>query len=259
MCLVNEQCLAYGTNSSLIFLELKKNSKDSSINLDNSNTNNQVIELNSNIYFMASLPNSDQLICACVEDLYFLMKENHIWIKKQMITLTGYGLINCITLSPDSTKLITASINGLVDLFEIKWKKSLISRHFEINFIGSNQILIKNSGRETNQMEVNVLIRSKSEIKKIKILKRRYAVVWTRNSLIFSDLEVATSDTGKNFKQFTEIDWSGGLSTDELRFCFDFESVVLINVIGELYIYQLSNGQLLISIRTDFISTNLMR
>lgn len=216
-----------------------------------------MLELNAPICYLAGLPNGDQLACSCTDEFHLFTKEHHLWTKKQTIALNGYGLINGLSLSPDATKLITTSINGLVDLFEIKWKKSLISRYFEINFMGSNQISVRSS-KESHLPEINVLIRSKSEIKNVKIVKRRYAIVWTKNSLIFSDLEVA-SNSSSNAKQFTEIDWTGMTTASELRFCFDFDSVVLINVIGELYIFQLSNGQLLTSVRTDFISPHLMR
>lgn len=246
LCLVTEQCLAYGTNSSLTILELRNETIENS-------SDKQVLELNSQIYYLTSLPNGELIVCGCVEEYHVITKENHVWVKGQTVCLNGYGLINSLSLSPDGTKLITSSINGLIDLFEIKWKKSLISQFFEINFIGNNQISIKNGPDLPDN--VNVLIRSKYEIKKVKILKRRYAIVWTKNSLIFSDLEVASSS---NLKKFNEIDWNG-MSSNELRFCFDYENVLLINVIGELYIYQISNGQLLTSVRTDFISPHLMR
>lgn len=210
---------------------------------------------------MTCLPNGELLVCGCVEEFHLFTRENQIWVKSQSVSLNGYGLINSLSLSPDGTKLITSSINGLVDLFEIKWKRSLLSKYYEINFIGSNQISIRNS-RESNLIpDLNVLIRSKNEIKRVKILSKRYVIVWTRNSLIFSDLEVASGLSINNFaskQQFIEIDWSG-MATTEVRFCFDYENVILINVIGELFIYQFSNGQLLTSVRTDFISPHLIR
>ena len=252
MCLVNEQYLAYGTNSSLTILDLK-----SSATAGESASDKQVLELNSQIYNLTNLPNGELLICASAEEFHILSKQNYQWIKNQTVSLNGYGLINGLCLSPAGDRLITTSINGLVDLFEIKWKKSLVNSYFEISFISTNQILIR-SAKESNLPEINVLIKSRFEIKKVKILKRRYAIVWTKSSLIFSDLEVATTSNSQANKQFNEIDWNG-MSTSELRFCFEFDNVLLINVIGELYIYQISNGQLLISVRTDFISTHLMR
>lgn len=244
---MSEQCLAYGSsNGSLTILELAKSVAE----------NRQVLELDSAICYLTGLPNGELLVCGCPEEFHIFSKgANQLWIKSQTVGLNGYGMINGLSLSPDGTRLITTSMNGLVDLFEIKWKKSLISKYYEINFMGSNQISIKNA-KDSDLAEVNVLIRSRHEIKKVKILQRRYAIVYTKNSLIFSDLEVASSNSSS--KQYHEIDWNG-MSTSELRFCFDYENVLLINVIGELYIFQASNGQLLTSVRTDFISPHLMR
>ena len=250
LCLVSEQYLAYGSsNGSLTILELARQTRQA-----DSNANKQVLELDSAICYLAA--NGELLVCGCAEEFHIFSRENNgIWSKGQTVSLNGYGLINGLSLSPDGTRLITTSVNGLVDLFEIRWKKSLISKYFEINFMGSNQISIK-SAKDAELADVNVLIRSRHEIKKVKILQRRYAIVYTKNSLIFSDLEVASSSSQK---QFHEIDWNGIASTSELRFCFDYENVLLVNVIGELYIFQISNGQLLTSVRTDFISPHLMR
>lgn len=252
LCLVNEQYLAYGSsNGSLTILELARLARQ------DGNANRQVLELDSAICYLAA--NGELLVCGCAEEFHIFSREaNQLWTKSQTVALNGYGLINGLSLSPDGTRLITSSVNGLVDLFEIKWKKSLISKYYEINFMGSNQISIK-SAKDADLPDVNVLIRSRHEIKKVKILQRRYAIVFTKNSLIFSDLEVASSTGNSQQKQFHEIDWTGIASTSELRFCFDYENVLLINVIGELYIFQISNGQLLTSVRTDFISPHLMR
>lgn len=256
LCLVSEQYLAYGSShSSLTILELARNSPT-----NESNANRQVLELESAICHLTGMPNGELLVCACAEEFHiFTRQANQLWTRSQTVALGGYGLINSLSLSPDGTRLITASVHGLADVFEIKWKKSLISKYYEINFMGSNQISIKSSKESEGLAEVNVLIRSKKyEIQKVKILQRRYAIVYTKNSLIFSDLEVASSSVG-NSKQYHEIDWNGIMSTSELRFCFDYENVLLINSVGELYIFQISNGQLLTSVRTDFISPHLMR
>lgn len=252
LCLLSEQYLAFGSShSSLTILELTKNSSTNE-------ANRQVLELESAICHLTGLPNGELLVAACAEEFHIFTREaNQLWTRSQTVALGGYGLINSLSLSPDGTRLITASVHGLADVFEIKWKKSLISKYFEINFIGSNQISIKSSKESDQSAEVNVLIRSKRhEIQKVKILQRRYAIVYTKNSLIFSDLEVASSSAGK---QFHEIDWNGIMSSGELRFCFDYENVLLINSVGELYIFQVSNGQLLTSVRTDYISPHLMR
>ena len=252
---MSEQYLAYGSsNGSLTILDLSRSSREA-----DGNANRQVLELDSAICCLTGMPNGELLVCGCAEAFHVFSREaNQPWTRSQTVVLSGYGLINSLSLSPDGTRLVAASVSGVVDLFEIKWKKSLISKYYEINFMGSNQISIKNA-KDAGLPELNVLIRSRHEIKKVKILQRRYAIVYTKNSLIFSDLEVASSSAGSHSKQFHEIDWNGIMSASELRFCFDYENVLLINVIGELYIFQISTGQLLTSVRTDFISPHLMR
>jgi len=61
-------------------------------------------------------------------------------------------------------------------------------------------------------------------------------------------------------KQITiqsEIAWQG-LTTQGVKFSFDYENVVLISAVGELFLVELGQDKILGSVRTDFISPHLL-
>ena len=56
----------------------------------------------------------------------------------------------------------------------------------------------------------------------------------------------------------SEIEWHGH-TTQGVKFSFDYENVVLISAVGELFLIELGEDKILGSVRTDFVSPHLLR
>lgn len=155
-------------------------------------------------------------------------------------------LITGLSWSHDATKLVVGTLHGGLELFTFQWKRKIIGGNHEVNYVGSNQIVIKDV-----TSNISGVFRARSEIKDVRIVRDRFAVIWTKNSLVVGDIHNSASKT-------SEIDWHG-VTQDGVKFCFDYEGVVLVNVVGELYLVELGSNQLLASVRTEFVNPHLMR
>ncbi|OTF82912.1 hypothetical protein BLA29_007398 [Euroglyphus maynei] len=120
----------------------------------------------------------------------------------------------------------------------------MVGNRFEINYVGNRQLVIRDL--QTNQSKMFV---SNFDIQEVKIIKESFVVIWTTNTLIMGSLS--------NDSQRSEIEWLG-LTTRGVKFSFDYENVALISAVGELYLVELGQNQILGSVRTDFISPHLI-
>lgn len=211
-----------------------------------SRNNRQVVEFGSDISCASSAPSGNIIIIGSGDRVIVFSLDAQFWRQNQVIELAGAVLITGLHWSKDATKLIAGSVNGALELFLFQWKRKLIGENHEVNYIGSNQIVIKDSKANTSSV-----YRSNSEIKDVKIVRERYAIIWTMNTLIVGDMLLADSRP-------SEIDWTG-MSQEGVKFCFDYDGVVLVNLVGELHLIELGNDELLTSVRTDFVNPNLMR
>lgn len=205
----------------------------------------QVLELGVEINIASSSPSGNLIVIACNESLILFKFENY-WRKGQTINLTGGHLITCISWTKDGTRMCVATVNGGVELFSFEWKKKMIGDKFQVDFVGGNQVVISDISTK-----VKALFKSEHEIEDVKIIRDNYAVVKTSATLIVGDiLENSPEKT-------SEVEWTG-MSMKGTRFSFDYEGVVLINVVGELYVIELGQNDFLCSVRTDFVNPHLM-
>ena len=163
----------------------------------------------------------------------------------QTVNLSGALLITGLTWSADGTKLVTAALNGSIELFRCRWKSKLLGSRFEVNYIGLRQIVINDLERKYTSM-----FSAAFDIRDVKIIKANFVIIWTAATLIMASLTEP--------KARSEIEWHG-LTTQGVRFSFDYENVVLISAIGELFLIELGQDKILGSVRTDFVSPHLLR
>ncbi|RWS27118.1 Wimple/ift172-like protein, partial [Leptotrombidium deliense] len=215
-------------------------------NAGRSGSSKQNIELGEEITCATTVPSGNNILLTSLDKIIIFSLESKSWKKTSEIELQGARLITSLVWSKDGTKLLVGSVNGAVELFSCQWKRKLIGDKHEINYVGHNQVVIKDlSGNTTS------VYRSNSEIRDVRIVRESFVIIWTTNSLITGSLKDAQN-------RFSEIDWTS-LPTEGVKFCFDYELVVLISVVGELYIVEIGSNQLLASVRTEFVNPHLMR
>lgn len=208
--------------------------------------NRQTVEVGGDITCATASPTGNIVIACTMEKFIVFSLEGQYWRQSQVLECHGAMLLTGLSWSADGTKLVVGTLNGALELFTFQWKKKLIGAHHEVNYVGSNQIVIKDT-----QSNMSGVFRASSEIKDVRIVRDRFAIIWTKNSLLIGDINNSQSKS-------SEIDWHG-ITQEGVKFCFDYEGVVLVNVVGELYLVELGNNQLLASVRTDFVNPHLMR
>lgn len=138
-------------------------------------------------------------------------------------------------------------MNGAVDLFRCKWKSKLLGGgRFEVNYVGPRAIAINDL-----ETKATAMFSAGSDIQDVKLFKGAFVVIWTSTTLILAGL-------AEPVKSRSEIEWHG-LATSGVRFSFDYENVVLISAVGELFLVELGEDKILGSVRTDFVSPHLLR
>ena len=130
-------------------------------------------------------------------------------------------------------------------MFRCRWKTKLLGSRFEVNYIGPRQVSINDLERNFTSM-----FATQYDIRDVKIIKQNYVVLWTAGTLIMASLNEP--------KARSEIEWHG-LTTQGVKFSFDYENVVLISAVGELFLIELGQDKILGSVRTDFVSPHLLR
>lgn len=237
---------AAGSDGRILFHELITESNDtrkstSSIN----NVSKQTMEYGQDISIAVSSPSGTVIILVSQESFIVFELESRTWKQKLTVTLNNSFLITGLCWSVDGTKLIVSTINQAIKLFTCRWQSKLIGNRFEINYVGVRCIVIK----DVLSNNKSAMFASNFDIQQIKIIKENFVIIWTTNTLIMGNLS--------NDYQRSEIEWTG-VTNRGVKFSFDYENVVLISAIGELYLVELGQNQILGSVRTDFISPHLI-
>ncbi|KAJ6223282.1 hypothetical protein RDWZM_001827 [Blomia tropicalis] len=206
----------------------------------------QTIEWGSNLNEATCSPSGTIVIFSSKENLIvFEMETNsRTWRMKMTVKLSGSFLITGLCWSLDGTRLFTSYLNGGIDQFRCRYRSKLYGARFEVNYIGNRQLAIN----DLEQKSISSFT-SNSDILDVRIIKQAFAVVWTANTLIMGSLT--------DPKARSEIEWHG-LTTSGVRFSFDYENVVLISAVGELFLVELGQDKILGSVRTDFVSPHLL-
>ena len=99
------------------------------------------------------------------------------------------------------------------------------------------------------EMGISASYKSSYDIKDIKLVKEFFVVIWTQNSIILGDL--------REPEVRSEVNWAG-ITRTGVKFSFECQNAVLINVVGELYLVELGSNEFLSSVRTDFVNPLLL-
>lgn len=233
---------AAGSDGRILFHELVTETSDS--RKTTSSTNKQTMEYGQDISIAVSSPSGTVIILVSQESFIVFELESRIWKQKLTVNLNNSFLITGLCWSVDGTKLIVSTINQAIKLFTCRWQSKLIGNRFEINYVGVRCIVIKDV-----LLNKSAMFSSNFDIQQIKIIKENFVIIWTTNTLIMGNLT--------NDYQRSEIEWTG-VTNHGVKFSFDYENVVLISAIGELYLVELGQNQILGSVRTDFISPHLI-
>lgn len=205
----------------------------------------QTIEWGADLSNAIASPSGTIVFFSSRDNLVMFELEARTWKHKITVNLNGSLLITGLAWSIDGTKLVTSSLNGSIELFKCRWKSKLLGSRFEVNYIGVRQIVINDL-----ESKVTSMFTAQTEIRDVKIIKQNFVIIWTAATLIMASLS--------NPKARSEIEWHG-LTTEGVKFSFDYENVVLISAIGELFLIELGQDKILGSVRTDFISPHLLR
>ena len=206
----------------------------------------QNIEFGADISCAVSSPSGNIIVVSSLEKLIVFELETRVWRQKNVIELSGAYLITGLHWSVDGTKVLAGTLYGGTELFACKWKTKLIGDRLEISYVGNRQVVIKDLQNGSTAM-----FQSNFDITDVKIIHENFVVILTANTLILGDIREPDS-------KVSEIDWNG-MTTEGVKFSFDYENVALINVVGELYLVELGSNELLASVRTDFVNQHLMR
>lgn len=206
----------------------------------------QNIEFGNDLSAAVSSPSGNIIVLSSLEKLILFELDSRVWRQKNVIELSGSYVITGLHWSVDGTKLLVGTLYGGVELFVCKWKTKIFGDKLEINYVGNRQVVIKDLHKGGT-----AVFQSNFDIKDVKIIRENFVVILTANTLILGDIREPN-------EKVSEIDWNG-MTTEGVRFSFDYENVALINVVGELYLVELGSDQLLASVRTDFVNQHLMR
>ena len=219
-----------------------KSSNDSSVT-----KSKQSIELGSDISYASAAPSSNVIIVSIMDRMIVLNFDtnSHSWKQLNNIELEGGHLITCIQWSRDGTKVVIGTVNGGLELFSFQFRKKKLNECLEVDYVGTSQVVI----RDVLNQGPSATFRSSYEIKDVKIVRDVYIIIWSSNSLILGDI--------RQPGVISELDWTG-MTQAGVKFCFDYDNVILISVVGELFIVEFGSNSVLSSVRTDFVNPHLM-
>lgn len=236
-----------GSDGRLVFLQTHLTNQfdgpQSSLNQSlNQSLKRQTIELDDEILALAFSPSGNILIASILDKVTVFELDGKIWKQSQVVQLEGAYLLTSLFWSRDGAKVIIGTINGAIELFTFKWKRKKIGGRFNVDFIGTNQVNI--SGER-----ISASFSSSSDTKDVKLVKEYFVVIWTQSSLIVADL--------REPEKCSQVNWTG-MTKNGVKFSFEYQNIVLINVVGELYILELGCNEFLSSVRTDFVNPLLI-
>eukprot|EP01022_Parablepharisma_sp_SALTPOND_P020315 TRINITY_DN365_c0_g1_i1.p1 TRINITY_DN365_c0_g1~~TRINITY_DN365_c0_g1_i1.p1 ORF type:complete len:1766 (-),score=259.62 TRINITY_DN365_c0_g1_i1:1103-6400(-) len=165
------------------------------------------------------------------------------WDETTIKKIENYYSISAISWKKDGSKLVTGSLCGSVDMFDICMKVSRYKGKFEFTHVSPSQVIVKKLDTGERAMMKSS---TGNEISKLKIYRDRYVVGQTVDTLLLCDL-----DNGK----MSEIPWRG--SGNE-KFDFSSPNVCMIFNAGELSIIEYGLNEIIGTCRTEYLSPYLI-
>ncbi|VDK73481.1 unnamed protein product [Litomosoides sigmodontis] len=152
--------------------------------------------------------------------------------------------ISALTWSPDGSTIALGTLCGAVITVDCCLKHSILKGRFQMKYISSSQVLIKDTAGEHG---VTIHSSKALPINEIKIMGRdRFVVAYTTNTLIIANMCTGCC---------SEIEWQ---SAGNERFYFENEHVCMIINAGEVNLIEYGNNEIIGWIRTELISPHLI-
>lgn len=165
------------------------------------------------------------------------------WEDSGSFKIANYYSITSACWKPDGTKFLTGNLCGSVDVYDISIKKMKFKGKFELNYVSSSKIKIQSLEKGS---EAVISSQRGLEIQKIDILKDRFVVAETANTLIVGDI---------NNNCQSEVEWNG--SGNE-NFEFTDKNICWISNAGEVSVIEYGNNEIIGTFRTEYISPRLI-
>lgn len=166
------------------------------------------------------------------------------WTVSGTVNVENLYSVTAMDWKPDGDKVAVGNICGAVDLYDVCIKRALYKGRFELTYVSSSQIIIR-------QMDANlrIVLRSRynREILKTNIYQSRFVIAHTSDTLLLGDLETL---------KVSEIPWRG-VELGE-KFIFDNPSACVIHCTDELSIVEYGIDDILGTIRTSFVSSHVI-
>ena len=168
---------------------------------------------------------------------------NQEWIEKGFFDIQNYYTITAGCWKPDGTKFFTGNLCGSVDVLDISIKKMKFKGKFELSYISPSKVKIVSLEKGTQAV---ITSNRGLEIVKIDIVKDRYVIAETSNTLLLGDIIHDKS---------SEIEWIG--SGNE-KFEFTDRNICWITNAGEISVVEFGVNEILGNFRTEYVSRGLI-
>ena len=165
------------------------------------------------------------------------------WEETTVKKIENYYSINAIAWKKDGSKIVTGSLCGSVDMFDVCMKKTNVKGKFEMTYVSPSQVIVKKL--DTGE-RATMKSSTGNEITKTKIYRDRYVLGQTADTILLCDLETS---------KLSEVPWRG--SGNE-KYDFSSPSVCMIYNAGELSIIEYGVNDVIGTCRTEYLHPHLI-
>eukprot|EP01028_Stygiella_incarcerata_P009695 TRINITY_DN4643_c0_g1_i1.p1 TRINITY_DN4643_c0_g1~~TRINITY_DN4643_c0_g1_i1.p1 ORF type:complete len:1792 (-),score=469.38 TRINITY_DN4643_c0_g1_i1:1897-7272(-) len=147
----------------------------------------------------------------------------------------------CLSWKPDGNRLVTATLDGQVDSYDVFLRRRRYKDSFEFTYVSPSQVIVK---RLATGHRIVLKSHYGHEIRRLNIYREQFLVAHTIETILLGDLA--------SFK-LSEVLWNG--SGNE-NFFFDHPSVCMIYNAGELTLVEYGRNEILGSCRTEHVNSH---
>ena len=174
------------------------------------------------------------------------------WVEAAAQEIPNYYTVTAMSWKPDGSQLVTGSLCGSTDIFDVCIRRVKYKGKFEFTYVSLSQVIVK---RLSSGMRIVLRSNYGCEIMRINVFRDRYLVGHTPETLLLGDLETC---------KLSEIQWQSSISLEDPetvpqeRFFFENPQICLIYHAGELTFVEYGQNEVLGSCRTEYAKPNLL-
>ena len=191
-------------------------------------------------------PSGDNVVLGNFNSLYIFSRNKEGltgWEHKGITNVENMYSVTAMSWRPDGDKLAVGTLCGLVDLYDVCVRRAMHKGGFELTYVSHSQVIMR---RIEDNKRISVMSQYGREILKSNILKNRFVVARTEDTLILGDFET---------RKVSELQWR---SNDTEKFIFDNPNACIIYYAGECSIVEFGNNEPLGSIRTSHTNNHVL-